>query len=502
MSLIGKSRFVPAILFLTFAGQAFCAEDGLKMQVIYSETANLTYQLDAVSGTLTHMNPVNYQTLWKNEFLKTDQDQAMLKQWGDIKRRYQSVAQLPGEDMPFERGMNYISLNDNIRVAGLRAKTADDFLNGASLLMMPADVTRLKESFRYFVPKFHAWWQREAATKGQAFVKRLEALLKSDGTRKQIASFRKFYSPDLPEGSDVYFSLVYRPDLVKSPTSGQQMGSLGLIEFLPNEKPEKRLDVVVHEFCHFLYGARSEAANQVLQKRFVDSNDPAAKPAFNLLNEGMATALGNGVLGRDFADPKTWPAFLAKPNSLYNNPNIDRAGKKLLQLMDAWLPLGKTMDDPTFVPTYIAAMKNAFGPELTKPSLFLNEAFIYVDESFGVQFSRDLRQTLNVASAYTSVAGKIDSDSFQSYTAMPSLSAIIVVPPSQIGSLVDMKVLTPADGDALRNEITSKKAAVFATPRSPHAHTFVVVAETQAEANQRIKDLAAAPQMFKGILSP
>lgn len=470
----------------------------LDVRVMFSETANLTYQLDAVSGVLTHIDPADYQALWKRDFLKTPEDEAHLKTWGDLKKRYYASAQLSGPQMPFEAPPRSVSLFDNIRVAAFRAKSYEEFLSDAALLMVPADVAKMAETLRYFEPRFHVWWRREAETRGKGFVRKVDRLMRNEPTRTQIERFRTFYAPSLPDGSRVYFSLLFRPNLAKAPTSGQQIGNVGVAEFLPNETPERRLDVVIHEFCHFLYNSRSEDGNLTLQNAFANRNDPAAKPSYNLLNEGMATALGNGIIGRTFRPANEWQAYLSRPRSLYNNPNIDRAAKRLLPMMDGWLAAKRTIGDPAFVPQYIAAMKEAFGPELTRPTLFLNEAYILVDDKFGLDFARKARSDLNISSAYMSVSDEIDAKTLEDYVGQPNLSALFVVTANRLKALVDEGVLTTSEAETIRGEVAAHKSTLFAHLRSPNAYAFLIVTDDAAEATKRIAELAALPTIFTG----
>ena len=329
---------------------------------------------------------------------------------------------------------------------------------------------------------------------------RIRGLLARKEVREQIERFRRFYGPTLPDGTVAYFSLQYRPQRVKASSSGRQISNVGMVEFFAAEKPESRIDIVLHEFCHFLYDSRPDEANLALQRRFLAVGDSVAKPALNLLNEGMASAFGNGVITRLMTPAEQWKAYAAKPLSFYNNPAIDRAGKRGLRLVDEWLPEGRTMDDPAFAATYVAALKEEFGSELTKPILFLNEAFIYVDERFGRPFMRELRQTLGVASAYTQMANRVTAQALGELKSQPNISAIIVVPPGQVDALVAEGVLTAADAAAIRGEIAERKGALYAVQRSPMAYAFVIVTDDAAEASQWAALISKAPAFTAGLM--
>ena len=486
-------RLVHLFVLSTVSATVVAGESPVRIRVLYSPTANLAYQLDAVSGSLPHLDARDYRALWEREFLKSPKDREMLVQWSDLQRKYAAMAPLEAGAMPFQAPDLGVTLGERIRVAGLRAQTEREFLEDASLLMLAPDAARLAEVYRHFAPTFTAWWKR-AGGAGQAFVRQVDQLLKSEPVRGDIERFHRFYAPAIPTGSDVVFSLVVRPNMVAAPTSGQQIDNVGVVEFLPNEKAEQRLDVVVHEFCHYLYGARSEAANLSLQRRFAATDDPAAKPAFNLLNEGLATALGNGVIGRRFASADRWAKILATPRSLYNQPNVDLAGKSSLRFLDSWLTAGKSIDDPTFVPTYLSSLREALGPSLTRPALFLGEAFIFVHSQFGKDYARSLRQSLGVFSAYTSVADSLGGRSLAEYRDQPTLSAVFVVPRELVPELVSQELIEQADASAL----SAEGGALFSAARSPHAHSFIIVANDAQEADVWLKKLMEAPALFTG----
>jgi len=473
--------------------------DRLRTKVIFSETANLTYQLDVMSGMLPHVTSADFAALWTKEFLKSAEDRRFVKQWSDLEHRYDKSIPLDVPDMPMERPYSYVSLFERIRMAGLRSTSTDDFLNQVSLLVQPRDEIQYATVLRHFEQPFHEWWQREAAGQGRTFAGGLRRLMTEKRIQDRMEQFRKFYGPDLPANYEAPFSLIYRPGLAKAPTSGQQLDGISVVEFLPKEKPERRIDVILHEFCHFLYRSRTDAATEKFQQRFVDTGDSVARPAFNLLNEGFATALGNGIIGRQMRTQQEWDAFVSRPLSLYNDPYIDRAGKQLLVLVDDWLPKGKTLDSPEFASAYLSAMKHEFGAELTAPSLYLNEAYLYIDQRIGQEFSGELRRELHISGAYTSVSDRVTAETVGDFAQQPNLSAVFVIPPDQIDALVSTGVIDVADATTIRR---AKKPALFGRRRGATAYTFVILAESASEAKPALKNLALAKSMFMGVYQP
>lgn len=216
--------------------------------------------------------------------------------------------------------------------------------------------------------------------------------------------------------------------------------------------------------------------------------------------QAMASAFGNGVITRQFTPADRWQSYLARPLSFYNNPSIDRAAKRVLRLIDEWIPKGRTMDDPEFARIYVSALKDAFGPDLTRPALYLSAAFIHVDGKFGRDYLRTLRNALGVASAYSQVTNEITEDTLKDYRSQPNLSAVFTVPPARLDALVAQGVLLSADAERIRTEVASKGSAIFSRPRSAVAYSFVIVTDDLVEAEKRGRQLAGAAEIFEGIL--
>lgn len=469
----------------------------IKMEVIYSEIANLTYHLDTVAGLNRAGDPRDIQALWKRDFIKTPADQASLDRWAAIRQKYETSVSLPALKMPFAPRQSFISLGERIKSAGLEAKSFEEYELGLNLLVLPTEVSEFTSVINHFQPSFHRWWEAEASVKGKAFTESLQRRLGEPRVVEAVERFRRFYGSKLPDGYRAPFSLIYRPMLVKTSTSGEQLSRTSVVEFIPTEKPEGRLDVVIHEFCHFLYGTRSMSSDQQLQDRFMNAKDPAARPCYNLMNEGLATAMGNGVIGRLYRGPEAWKQYVAAPNSFYNNSYIDRAGKRLLKLLDAHPT--KTLDDPDFAATYIAALKEEFGEEITSPTLFLNESFIYVNSGLGDGFARRVMQTLRVSSAWTRVDSKVEAASLNGFRTQPNLSAIFVVTPSSLPELAAAEVVSATEVAKIQEAMKGNGSAVFAKPRGSMAYLYILVAEDEAEAGRRLDQLAAAKKGFNGI---
>ena len=495
------SRFLLFLwVFVALGLRAWSAP--VKTEVRFQPLANLVYQLDAVSGLLPG-DPQDYRALWAREFLKTPEDRAALDAWRGLRERYsRSLDIAEGGAYPLERPASSVSLFDKLRLASFQARSRKELLARLELVLGPADVAVADGILRRFETPFAVWWKREALAKGTPFAKKMSQLLAGRELRGQIERFRAFYDARQPEGSVCAFNLMYRPEAKSGSTSGQQVENYAIVEFLPGERPEDRMDVVIHELCHYFYGIGPATSVQKLQADFLRSSSPGSVPAFLLLNEGLATALGNGIVGRAFYGPEKFARLLKKPLSLYYNEGIDRAGKAALPLLDRWLAEGKTLYDPTFVETYVRTLETEFGSSLTAPRRYMAGLFLFVDEPLGASLTRQVRETLSVAGMYSSVGSMSDPRSFESYAANPNLSALVIVRPESVAEIGKALTLPESSVAALQAVVARDGEAVFGFSRGPHAVGVVLVAPDSARASALLLRLRDVSARFEGALSP
>lgn len=224
-------------------------------------------------------------------------------------------------------------------------------------------------------------------------------------------------------------------------------------------------------------------------------------PAYNLLNEGLASAFGNGMIERAVAEPGRFARMLAKEGSFYNNASIDRAAKALLPFLDGWLAAGKTLFDPEFVPAYVRTLRAAFGPSLTAPRLYLAEMALVVDETLGGELRRVVRKELRVASMYSSEGAWDDPQTLGEYRKYQSLNALLLVRSENLVQLVKQKILTPAEGKTLAARVAKEGKALYAFERRKGSGTyaFVLVAKDEATVQGLLEKLGKAEASFLGF---
>ncbi len=315
-----------------FASTAVFAD--IKVKLHFTPTANLVYQLDCISNVLPHCSRETYKDLWKTNFFKTDEDQDLVKSWSDLMTRYRPELEFERpKDKPYNGRFQGVKLATKARIASFQSTSMEDYFNRLDLIVIPKDKEKFEKVIRNFYPRFEKWWTTVALPKGKKFAKQTDALLKTPNISKIIKQYAGFYEASLPDDYTVHFNLFYRPDSKES-TSGQQIENYSVAEFLPFEKPADRIDVIIHELCHFFYESATDEKFASLLKAFDATGKIEARAAYNLLNESLATAFGNGLVNKLTMDSKRWEKYYAKPLSFYNNYHIDKASRTVMP----WLP--------------------------------------------------------------------------------------------------------------------------------------------------------------------
>jgi hypothetical protein len=255
------------------------------------------------------------------------------------------------------------------------------------------------------------------------------------------------------------------------------------------------MPVVAHELTHLLFNARPAAAQARLRERFDDSTDPMAKVGYGLLNESLATLMGNVVVGRVVSPDDTARRF-ADEGGLYNNRGIDRTTKALSGQADALL--ATTIDDDGFLPTYLRAVHTALG-DAPAPSAYLHDDFIFAHTA---QFESRGQYLSTKADANGFNSSELNSpQSLGELARNPSFTAVIMLSPRDLSAFDAYAAsLGPPKLRAIHAEVRRGIPFVYAIPRGSRAMAFVLVAGDDASMNRMIDALLARETALEGVL--
>lgn len=149
---------------------------------------------------------------------------------------------------------------------------------------------------------------------------------------------------------------------------------------------EGRLGVIVHEMCHIIFDEQPLKLQEDIEKWYLENDSPYARYAYNYIDEGLATAIGNGWAFEQihgYVDSLDW----------YHDPYINQYAKAIFPLVKEYLESKKRMDKE-FINQVIAIFEKEFPKCIYDYGLLLNDIDIYSDLEQQVLFS-DIFSSLN-----------------------------------------------------------------------------------------------------------
>lgn len=471
----------------------FCGlSQAIEIKLNYTAIANLTYQLDCVSESIPACSDQNYKLLWNKEFLKTPEDQIRLKTWEKVMAKYKVNANLANQDLK-----EHIDLSHKIRAASFEAKHVEDYLSRIDLLMTTSDRIEVSKIVLHFYPLFQTWWKNTANQKGNAFLFSMKKTLSNKNIEGLINKFSHFYESELPEDFSMTLNLFFRPDYIKEPTSGQQMDNYAVTEFLPNEDPKQRIDVVIHEICHFLFISVHPNKFKSLKKKFSNLNSIAATGAYNVLNESLAAAFGNGLVNKALMPKEKWETYLNHKNSFYNNDYIDGAAKSTLPWLEELLEQKKTIYHPDFASIYVNKLKSTFGSKIDSPKVQLSYMYFIFDEKFRYNFEKDIHK--NIFSTQAWWGDWNDNETLTLFKENNDVTGLIVMHKGNLQKLKNHKLISEKDFKLIKSQISKKPSLLFASKKSSSAMNYIIMSNNSTDAVFLLEELSRQDVGFEGV---
>jgi hypothetical protein len=465
----------------------------LRFEVVTGELPNLVYQLDCVSGVIHACSREAFEPTWKTSLLQDDADRAALAQWAAVHARYGGRVEFPSV-VPLPLGARAgVQLEGRLRLAGLLARSVDDFIARIDVLVHPNDRATLSAVVRRFEPRFRPVWQANAkGSKG--FAAELTQALGDGAVSSLVSRFRTFYDAQVPDDRPLPFVIVDRPEQGSSKsTHGEQIDGVSLLEVLPGEHAKARLDVALHELCHFFFFSARPQTLAAFQTQVLGSKVAGATAGYRLFDEAVATALGNGLAARAVNRPD-YEKRLARPLGFYNDPDIDRAAKAVMPFVEQWTLAGRSIGDEGFAEGYLGALATEYGAGLSAPRLAMFDLMLFRDEAIAgdVHAALEARFHLNQLSM---VSGGIDEPDVRAWYVSHEATTLFLLQPAHVKGLVALGVLTEAEARALSS---ASRPVLFGKPRGAHERVVVLVASDLIAVSKGLDAVAAAKGPIEG----
>ncbi len=256
----------------------------VQLNLLISEPCSLMRFMDCISER-------HHTTSWVKTWYKKARGEkaaADKKFISDYQNLMQSTANKVYRD---ETGREQ-DLDQYILCLASQSKNIPDFVSKVKKELEEKQFEKLKAVIEHFSPIYHEMlWlprlpelQKQLATAQESVV--------STQLTERLQKVQHFMNANWPSGISCNVVLIPLPEfkLEHKNTSGENLGRIQIVEVLPGEKLKINLDVVFHECCHALWhtSRAQDSTNKEFQKH------PNGFEAFSELNEGMATALGQG----------------------------------------------------------------------------------------------------------------------------------------------------------------------------------------------------------------
>lgn len=456
---------------------------------------NLFYQLDCLASQ-RYCSVEAYRKLWQN-LGWTPLDEEKLKAWRDLKGKYSSQKAFAPPENPARQlppRFKGVQSWEKIRQAAMNAEDREALLENLNLLLRPEDAEALYALLQYFEDRFRPWWLTQGQKMAQRGSRRFAESLQKGEIPQLIQRGARFYAAELVGHSRFAFNFMARPPLGGGTIFGEQLENQSVVEVKKGQELAQ-LDVVIHELAHYLYERSPETQHDRLQAFFTAQKTPEAIAAYNLLNEVMATCLGNGRVAELTMSAAAFQRLLKRKGGLYNDPWIDPLARAFYPRFKRALLQGESLYSATLLRDYLTVARATLGPELQAPGLLLRTMGLAYSPDFASE-ARSFQAALRVGSAWGAPSlGAAGRQNFQRY---PALSGLLMLKPEDKKALAQWKELL---GTEALTQILQRERGVYGVKR-PHGGAFIyVLMGSKAEMKAQIQVFSQQKRHFEGFLS-
>ena len=303
------------------------SEDLIQLDIVISKPCGLVTFIDILADQ-------PHVTKWvKDWYFRQSPKQAETDK--EFISEYQELMGDPEESYRDEIG-TALTLGYKVVSIAANCETLDELLLNVRPIFETDRCDRLKRVFDHFEPIYEklVWQPRLKELQGQ--VEQAQALLSQSNMLERLQLVRHFmrapWIPGLP--LIVCFIPLPEPDIKDPRVHGGCLGRVQLVELLPGKKSRKiQLDVIFHEACHALWETRHDKETTVQ----VDFERVDGLFAYTELNEGMATALGQGWFYK--------LAFGKRKRKWYRDEIVEGYAKALFVLIASYIETRREMDE-------------------------------------------------------------------------------------------------------------------------------------------------------------
>ncbi|MGI4993011.1 hypothetical protein ACRXCV_10290 [Halobacteriovorax sp. GFR7] len=242
------------------------------------------------------------------------------------------------------------SINSLILWQSMNSVDIGDFNSRVTGLLTIKNQKKLTSILVEIEPFYTKFWN-ENKKHLYKFKKRTDRLIRENKKfKKSIQAIKKFYNAEWDDDLDFPVGIYLLPEGTKA-SGAQSFDQFEEASIVVNGDFNGRMGVIVHEMSHSFFANKDASKFQKLENFYNEHSDPFAKHAYTYLNEGLATAIGNGYVFNLLTGKvdKSW----------YNNVYIEGFAREMYPLVVDYIKNGKSLND-AFYQKSISSFKKRF----------------------------------------------------------------------------------------------------------------------------------------------
>lgn len=349
---------------------SFSAMADVKLKVEPARVLGLWSFAQDISEIGKHRSEIISNLFKKSKFANDPKFQETLGEFRKI-RESQFKQSYIFQGYPESRGEMGWDVDRHFIYQASQSKTLKEFRSRTAQVISPADQFRLFQTLGKIEPVYEELIWRPYAPRLKQYGNRLMETWNSGKLSDLYSKVIKFYRAEW--SANPVFTVHMMPiPAAKGRTSATVIDDAIILESLLDEKDlPGRVGVIFHELCHSAYEAQTLEFQQQLDSWFSVNGSRYSLLAKDLMNEGLATALGNGlayrrITGRE--DESEW----------YNVEEIDQGAKAASELVRSYALVGKSMDR-NFVDQWVSMYEKRFPNAFNLTSIRIRESILLTD---------------------------------------------------------------------------------------------------------------------------
>ncbi|MBL7706055.1 MAG: hypothetical protein JNM21_10975 [Taibaiella sp.] len=221
-----------------------------------------------------------------------------------------------------------------------------------SMGLMPNNILiSLTQSMEAFIPVYNALIYEPNKTQFEKQLQEIGTYARQQRIENYFETSLKFYNTNWDKS--IPFEIAFYPLPDANWFSGQAFYNNFICAIQTNLEDYKDLFcVMLHEICHIVYDEQSLEVKTAIQENFSASKSNVSNYAYQILNEALATAVGNGYVYEQIAGK-------LDANDWYYHKYIDLLARKIYPLVKEYIGLSKPIDKD-FIDQYIKLYESNF----------------------------------------------------------------------------------------------------------------------------------------------